>query len=197
MRSTSSASAACTRSPRRPAPSSSTSPSSAPRSTATPSSTGSLRSGSAIRNSLRRRRSRTSPPGHAGAEERREIALALRARRVELLGHELVVDGTLDVAQDADRRRVRRRVRQPAQGERGARLGMVRVVHEQLRLVRNVDHFDASISALAHTLLALLAEADRLAVLEVDPVRLVLADEVEGAVVVDVAVLEDLHEGAA
>src|SRR2546421_445073 len=47
----------------------------------------------------------------------------------------------------------------------------------------------------AHRLLrALLTEPDRRPVLQVDPVRLVVPDEVERAVVVDVAVLEDLDE---
>ena len=43
---------------------------------------------------------------------------------------------------------------------------------------------------------ALVAPHDRLAVLQVEPVLLLLAHEVEGAVVVDVAVLVDLDEGA-
>ena len=74
---------------------------------------------------------------------------------------------------------------------------MVRVVHQQLRLVPHLDDLDATVTALTHAFRALLVEADRLAMLEVDPVRLVLAHEVERAVVVDVAVLEDLHERAA
>ena len=44
---------------------------------------------------------------------------------------------------------------------------------------------------------ALVPPADLLARLEVEPVVLLLADDVERSVVVDVAVLEDLHERGA
>src|SRR5207302_1643310 len=66
-----------------------------------------------------------------------------------------------------------------------------------LRLVRHLDDLDAPVGPLPHALLLLLAEADRRAVLEVDAIRLVLADEIECTVVVDVAVLEDLDERTA
>src|SRR5207245_1991057 len=57
---------------------------------------------------------------------------------------------------------------------------------------------DRAVASLAEAVLrALLAPADRLAVLEVDPVLLLLAHEVERVVVEDVAVLEDLDERAA
>src|SRR5436190_19126512 len=173
------------------------------RSTATRSSTGSSPKSSAIRSSSSGRSGAISRrasdadldrPGVAGAEQCREITLALRACSLELLRHELVVDGPLDVAQDADRRRPDGPLSEPCQGERGARLRVMRVVHEQLRLVRHVDDFDATVDPLPHALLPLLAKADRLPVLQVDSVRLVVADEVERAVVVDVAVLEDLDE---
>ena len=67
---------------------------------------------------------------------------------------------------------------------------------EQLRLVRHVNELDAAVRPLPDAPFILLTEPNRLPVLEVDPVRLVLADEVEGAIVVDVAVLKDLDERA-
>jgi hypothetical protein len=72
----------------------------------------------------------------------------------------------------------------------------MRVMNEQLRLVSHVHDLDAAISTLPDASLILLTKPNRLPVLEVDPVCLVLADEVERAVVVDVSVLEDLDEGA-
>ena len=53
------------------------------------------------------------------------------------------------------------------------------------------------VRVLHDALLPLGAEADRRAALQVDPVPLLLAHEVEGVVVVDVAVLEDLDESRA
>src|SRR4029077_6445394 len=91
-------------------------------------------------------------------------------------------------------RRPPRRLSKPAEGERRTRFSMVRIVDEELRLVRHVDDLDTSIRALPPPPFAVFTESNRLPVLEVDAVLLLLADEVERAVVVDVAVLEDLHE---
>src|SRR5262249_43928583 len=121
-------------------------------------------------------------PGIAGAEQAGEITLALRPCGFELPGHELVVDGPLDVPEDADRRRAARRPRQAGQRERQAGLHVVRVVHQELRLVADVHDLDRPVRTLAHALRALLAEADGLPVLQIDPVRLVIAHEVERAV---------------
>ena len=72
------------------------------------------------------------------------------------------------------------------------RLGRVRVVHQQARLRRRHD-LRRPVRQQPH---ALVAPHDRLAVPQVEPVLLLLADEVERVVVVDVAVLVDLDEGA-
>ena len=70
------------------------------------------------------------------------------------------------------------------------------VVDEERVLPRlgDVDDAERAVRVLLDAALALDAEADPLAVLEVDPVPLLLAHDVERAVVVDVAVLEDLDE---
>ena len=74
---------------------------------------------------------------------------------------------------------------------------MVLVVDEQRLLphVRHRDDLGRAVLPDAHAALAVGAEARRLAVLQVDAVLLGLAHGVERAVVVDVAVLEDLDEG--
>ena len=99
-----------------------------------------------------------------------------RVARRELLGHQLVVDRALDVAEDADRRRAVRRVREPRQREREARRLVVLVVDEQRRprLAPSTSSHEPS-ARMPHAALALRAEADRLAVLEADPVLLLLA----------------------
>ena len=63
-------------------------------------------------------------------------------------------------------------------------------MHEQASR-SSVDDLGRPVPSLAHTAVA---EDDWLAVPQVDAVLLLLPDEVEGAVVVDVAVLEDLDE---
>jgi len=72
----------------------------------------------------------------------------------------------------------------------------MRVMDEQFRLISHVHDLDAPIRTLPHSLLPLLAKPNRLPLLQVDPIRLFLADEVERAIVVDVSVLEDLDERA-
>ena len=98
-------------------------------------------------------------------EERLQVALAaLGLRRLELLGHELVVDRALDVPEDPDRRRAVRGVRDPREREREARLLVVLVVDEQ-RVLTDVGHVDELARAVRSQLdaaLALGAEADRL-----------------------------------
>src|SRR6478736_1534659 len=59
-----------------------------------------------------------------------------------------------------------------------------------------VEDLGRAVVSQPHPSLSVRPEPDRLAVLEVDPVFLVLADEVERTVIEDVAVLEDLDEGA-
>src|SRR5437588_8390448 len=134
-------------------------------------------------------------PGVARVQQLLEVALAARADGgPDLLRHLLVVDRAVDVAEDADRDGADRRPGQPRQRERKARLGVVRVVDDEAALGR-VSDLGRSIGPLTHALRRFLgAERDRLPVLEIDPVRLDLAHEVEGSVVVDVAVLEDLDE---
>ena len=127
-------------------------------------------------------------------EERRDVALLLLTCRRKLLRHQVVVYGSVDVSEDPDRSGVRSGLSQTTERERRARLGVMRVVYKELRLIGHVDDLDAAVRTLPDALLIFLTEANRLPVLEVDPVRLVLADEVERAVVVDVAVLEDLDE---
>src|SRR6266487_1939553 len=153
-------------------------------------------SASGRRTQRRRKGEPLDRPGVAGLEERRYVALLFGARRRELLGHQVVVDRALDVSEDPDRGRIHGGLGQAAKRERRTRLDVVCVMDEQLRLVRYIDDLHAAIPTLPDAPLILLTEPNRLPVLEVDPVRLVLADEVERAVVVDVAVLEDLDERA-
>ena len=133
-------------------------------------------------------------------EERREVALApLLPRRVELLAHEIVVDRLLERAEDTERHGSVRLVRDPRQCEREARLGVCGVMDEERVLagLRDVDDPQRAVGVLLDAPLALDPEADPFPVLEVDAVALLLTDDVEGAVVVDVAVLEDLDERGA
>ena len=81
-------------------------------------------------------------------EQLAEVAFALLLTRArELLVQQAVVDRPLDVAEDADRRRAVRGVREPGQRvrERG-RLGML-VVDEELVLGRAVDDLRALATA--------------------------------------------------
>src|SRR2546421_10677754 len=71
---------------------------------------------------------------------------------------------------------------------------MVRVPDQRVAVA--VEDLGGAVRPKPHTSLSTRAKPDRLTVLEIDPVLLVLADEVEGAVVEDVAVLEDLDERA-
>ena len=126
-----------------------------------------------------------------------EVAVALLATGLfELRGHELVVHRALDVPEDADRLRPRKGIAEPPQGEGDRRALGVGVVDEERLLahVGDVHDLDGAVLAELHALLPLGAEADGRAVLEHDPVVLLVANMVEGAVVVDVAVLEDLDE---
>src|SRR3954452_24842327 len=136
-------------------------------------------------------------PGVARVEQRLEISGALLLHRGGELGvHAFVVARAIDVAEDADRRGADRVLREPREREREVRLVGVRRVHEQRVLadLRDLDDLERAVRPADDALLVLGAEADRLAGLQVDPVRLVLAHLVEGAVVEDVAVLEDLDE---
>ena len=73
-------------------------------------------------------------------EELAEIpGAALLLRRRDLLAHQPVVYRALDVAEDADRRRALRRVRDPGEREREARLLVVLVVDEQ-RVLAHLRH---------------------------------------------------------
>src|SRR6478735_10662265 len=107
-------------------------------------------------------------PRVAGAEQRLQVAVALGV--LELRGDELVVALARDVTEDADRDRAVRLVRHARKRESSREVGLV---------VR-----DASVS-------------DRLALLQIEAVLLLVSDEVERAVVVDVAILEDLDERGA
>ena len=120
----------------------------------------------------------------------------LLPRRCELLRHQVVVDRALDATEHAERHRTVGVVRDAGEPEREARLRARRVVDEERVLARlgDVDHAQRPVRVLDDALLALGAEPDPLAVLEVDAVALLLAHVVERAVVVDVAVLEDLDE---
>src|SRR5207244_6154732 len=71
------------------------------------------------------------------------------------------------------------------------------ILNEQgvLADVCDVDDLGRRIGKEADAAFTFGAEADRLALLERDPVLLLLAHGVEGAVVVDVAILVDLDEG--
>src|SRR5262249_38798293 len=70
-------------------------------------------------------------PGVAGVEELAQVAFALLLLcRRDLLGHQLVVDRTFDVAEDADRSRALRRVRDAREREGQRRCNMVLVVDE-------------------------------------------------------------------
>jgi hypothetical protein len=114
---------------------------------------------------------------------------------LELVGHLLVVDRARDVAEHPERRRTHRAEREPRHRERDRRLGMVRVPYERVSVA--VEYLDRPVLAQPDRALAVLPEPHGLAVLEVDPVRLVVAHGLERIVVVDVAVLEDLDERGA
>ena len=88
-------------------------------------------------------------------------------RALELRLHELVVGVPLDGVEHPERNDAVRPVCEPRECERGRQVGLV--VHDP-------------------------GTGYRRAMLEVQPVLLVVADDVEGAVVVDVAVLVDLDE---
>src|ERR671939_843399 len=85
-------------------------------------------------------------PSVAGAKERGEVAFALLLLRVvDLLRQLVVVDGTLDGTEDAERRRVPLRERQARHGERERRVVAVRVPDERVTLA--VEHFGAAVGA--------------------------------------------------
>src|SRR3954471_22885542 len=112
---------------------------------------------------LRLCRAFTDRPRVAGADERLQVAVSLGV--LELRRDELVVAVARDVTEDPQGHRAVGRVRDTRERERG-------------RKIRLVVH-DARV-------------AGRLAVPQVEAVLLLVPHEVERAVVVDVAVLEDL-----
>src|SRR2546422_7220713 len=136
----------------------------------------------------RRKREPLDRPGISGLEERCDVALLLLTCRRQLLRHQVVVYRPVDFSEDPDRSGVCSGLSQATERERRARLGVMGVVHEQLCLISNVDDLDAAVCTLPDASLVLFTEPDRLPVLKVDPVRLVLANKIEGTVVVDVAV---------
>src|SRR6266480_1809456 len=70
-------------------------------------------------------------PGLAGVEQLGEVALPpLLLGDLQLLGHQVVVDRALDVAEDPDRGAAVRRLRHARQRERQRRLRVARVVDE-------------------------------------------------------------------
>ena len=141
--------------------------------------------------SRRLRRSSRCPRrgGAPGGRPRRFCSIG----RAHLLVDEILVDGPRDRAEDAERDGARRLPRQP--GEREGETGVVaaRIVAEEPS-DRGVDDLERPVGPHAD---ALLAPADLLARAEVEAVVLLVADDVERAVVVDVAVLEDLDERGA
>src|SRR5581483_10718161 len=104
----------------------------------------------------------------------------------QLLRHQVVVDGPLDVAEDADRRAAVRSLGHAREGERERRRLVLRVVDEDV-LVAGRARLDRAVRPLAERLLAVLAPRDRLAAPQRDPVDafLVVADELPGVVVED------------
>ena len=142
-------------------------------------------------------------PGGAAAQERLEVAGALRRDLlVDLALHLGGVLEALDGPEHADRRGLVGAAGQAGEQERDARVDAGLVVDEQgvLADVGHVDDAGAGLGVEHHAPLLLGAEPDRLAVLERDQ-HLVAdrlgGDALEGGVVEDVAVLEDLDERGA
>ena len=142
-------------------------------------------------------------PGGAGAEELVEVAGTLTLHRADQLALHLgLVGGPLDRAEHAHRRGHRRRRRQAGQRERQRRVCAGLVVHEEAVLAHVGDLDDLALTELVedHAALVVGAEADRLAVAQLDEhvgARFLGGDPLERAVVEDVAVLVDLDERAA
>src|SRR5215472_3784013 len=138
-------------------------------------------------------------PGIAAAEQRLQVAGALlRLRVFELLVDRAVVGRTRDRVEDADRRR--QRSLEVAEHEREREVGLV--VNDEVALgyaVAKMHRLGAHpVHADAHV--AILAEDERLAVLEHElmlGLEALVTDVVEGAVVEDVAVLQNLDERGA
>ena len=108
----------------------------------------------------------------------------------------------VDGAKDAQRQRAGAEDAQAGQGEGERRVLAGGVVHDQAVGADLVDPGDAQRAVVVadHSELMVEAEADRLAVDQVDAVDgrgVLLREVVEGAVVEDRAVLEDLDEGGA
>src|SRR5215207_4580206 len=83
------------------------------------------------------------PPGIAGVEELRQVALPqLAPGDLDLLRHQLVVDGALDRSKDPDRGRADGRVGKAAQREREGWILGALVVAEQCVLADRIDVHD-------------------------------------------------------
>src|SRR5262245_49830059 len=81
-------------------------------------------------------------PGVAGMEEFAELPCRpLLLRGSDLLAHQLVVEGPLDIAEDADRGRALWRVRDPRECEREAR-GLVVLVVDEQRVLAHLGDLD-------------------------------------------------------
>src|SRR3954452_19233780 len=143
------------------------------------------------------------PPGVTARQQRGEVARACLGRRFLYLLVDLVVVGrALHRPEDADGCHAVVDVAQARQHERERRLLVRDVVDQQRALVAlvDVDDLEAAVAREPDTLLQVGPEPDRLALLEADDgavARLRLLQHVEGAVVEDVAVLQDLDERGA
>src|SRR5690606_21164319 len=72
-------------------------------------------------------------PGVAGVQQLSQTALTLSSDSgIDLLVEQLVVGRTIDTAEDTDRDMGERRLIQPRQRERHRRVGVVRVMHQDL-----------------------------------------------------------------
>ena len=134
-------------------------------------------------------------PGVRAVEEGAQVALALALDRgADLLVHEILVDGPVDRAEDPERHRAGGLPRQPRERERKPGIVAAGVVAEQAA-DRGIDDLECPVGRASARRVS--PQRTSSPALQVEPVLLLLADDVEGAVVVDVAVLEDLDERGA
>src|SRR5262249_9676419 len=111
-------------------------------------------------------------PGVARAQECAQVARALLPHHLgDLLRHPVLVHGRLDRAQHADRRGEARRRVHAREQERVGGVRVLLVVDDEVLLGRPVaERHDLELEALhAQALVAVLAEHERLSVLEPDP----------------------------
>src|SRR3954451_13540316 len=143
------------------------------------------------------------PPGVAACEQCGQIAgTCLRRCLVDLLVDLVVVGRALHGSEDADGRHAVIDVAEARQHERERRFLVRDVVDQQGALVAlvDVDDLEATVPRQPHALLQVGAEPDGFTLFQPDDGRVAglgLLEHIEGAVVEDVAVLQDFDESGA